>query len=44
MTTKDQQLARALDGLTERIAARHFVRQAPRQTAETSWSTPRQVG
>jgi uncharacterized alpha-E superfamily protein len=39
-----QQLARALDGLDERIAARHFVRQAPRRTAETTWSTPRQVG
>ncbi len=39
-----QQLARALDGLGERIAARHFVRQATRRTAETSWSTPWQVG
>jgi len=38
-----QQLARALDGLGERIAARHFVRQATRRTAETSWSTPWQV-
>jgi uncharacterized alpha-E superfamily protein len=38
-----QQLARALDSLGERIAARHFVRQAPRRTAETSWSTPWQV-
>ena len=39
-----QHLARALDGLGERIAARHFVRQATRRTAETSWSTPWQVG
>ncbi len=39
-----QQLARALDGLGERIAARHFVRQATRRTAETNWSTPWQVG
>ncbi len=39
-----QQLARALDGLGDRIAARHFVRQAPRRTAETAWSTPWQVG
>ena len=38
-----QQLATALDGLGERIAARHFVRQAPRQTAETSWPVPWQV-
>ncbi|MFT4109757.1 circularly permuted type 2 ATP-grasp protein [Propionicimonas sp.] len=37
------QLAAALEGLGERIAARHFVRQATRRTAET-WSTPRQVG
>ncbi len=39
-----QQLARALDGLRDRIAARHFARQATRRTAETSWSTPWQVG
>jgi uncharacterized circularly permuted ATP-grasp superfamily protein/uncharacterized alpha-E superfamily protein len=38
-----QQLASALDGLGERIGARHFVRQATRRTAET-WSTPRQAG
>jgi uncharacterized alpha-E superfamily protein len=38
-----QRLARALDGLGERIAARHFVRQATRRTAETSWSTPWQA-
>lgn len=38
-----QQLASALDGLGERIASRHFLRQATRRTAET-WSTPRQVG
>lgn len=37
-----EQLASALDGLGERIASRHFVRQATRRTAET-WSTPRQV-
>ena len=36
-------LAAALDGLGERIAARHFVRQATRRTAETDWSTPVQA-
>lgn len=39
-----QQLAQALDALGERITARHFVRQATRRTAETTWSTPRQGG
>ena len=38
-----RELASALDGLRERIASQHFVRQATRRTAET-WSTPRQVG
>jgi uncharacterized circularly permuted ATP-grasp superfamily protein/uncharacterized alpha-E superfamily protein len=39
-----RQLATALDALRERIAARHFVRQATRRTAESTWSTPRQAG
>jgi uncharacterized alpha-E superfamily protein len=37
-----EQLARALDGLGERIAARHFARQATRRTAETDWSAARE--
>ncbi len=39
-----EQLAAALNGIGQRIAARHFVRQATRRTAEPTWSTPRQVG
>ena len=38
------QLAAALTSLGQRIAQRHFVRQASRRTAEATWSTPRQVG
>jgi uncharacterized circularly permuted ATP-grasp superfamily protein/uncharacterized alpha-E superfamily protein len=33
-------LAAALAGLGERIAARHFVRQATRRTAESTWALP----
>ena len=37
-----RQLARALDALGDRIAARHFARQATRRTAETDWSAARE--
>jgi uncharacterized circularly permuted ATP-grasp superfamily protein/uncharacterized alpha-E superfamily protein len=39
-----EQLAGALNALGQRIAARHFLRQATRRAAESTWSTPRQVG
>jgi len=35
-----RELGDALDGLSRRIAARHFVRQATRHAAEASWSRP----